>query len=99
VGAASGAASCCAERGRDKQMGGRTCRSRHAFCQLPVFFVKSQDPKGQMKFERTPDIPANAGDGLAYGVFCLQFLDSGSLTICKRNFLLDTQFFSNVKFG
>jgi hypothetical protein len=40
------------------------------------FFVKSQDPKGQMKFERTPDIPAIAGDGLAYGVACLQFLDS-----------------------
>jgi hypothetical protein len=30
-----------------------------------------------MKFERTPDIPAIAGDGLAYGVTCLQFLDSG----------------------
>ncbi len=32
------------------------------------FFVKSQDPKGQIKYERTPDIPAIAGDGLAYGV-------------------------------
>jgi hypothetical protein len=40
------------------------------------FFVKSQDPKGQMKFERTPAIPAFAGDGLAYGVACLQGLDS-----------------------
>jgi hypothetical protein len=26
-------------------------------------------------FEQTPDIPAIAGDGLAYGVACLQFLD------------------------
>ena len=29
-----------------------------------------------MKFEQTPDIPANAGDGLIYGVACLQILDS-----------------------
>jgi hypothetical protein len=47
-----------------------------------LFFVKRQDPyfdsipKGQMKFEQTPDIPAIAGDGLAYGVPCLQFSDS-----------------------
>ncbi len=27
--------------------------------------VKCQDPKGQMKFESTPDIPAIAGYGLA----------------------------------
>ena len=40
-------------------------------------FVKSQDPKGQMKFEQTPDIPAIAGDGLAYAVANLQFLDCG----------------------
>jgi hypothetical protein len=33
--------------------------------------VKSQDPKGKMKFEQTPDMPAIAGDGLAYGVACL----------------------------
>jgi hypothetical protein len=39
-------------------------------------FVKRQDPRGQMKFERTPDVPAIAGDGLASGVPCLQFLDS-----------------------
>ncbi len=37
------------------------------------FFVKSQDPKGKMKFERTPDIPVIAGDGISYGVACLQF--------------------------
>ncbi len=45
---------------------------------VPVsfFFVKSQDPKGKMKFERTPDIPVIAGDGITYGVACLQFLDS-----------------------
>ncbi len=29
-----------------------------------------------MKFERTPDIPAIAGDGLAYLVACLQGLGS-----------------------
>ncbi len=34
-------------------------------------FVKSQDPKGKMKFERTPDIPVIAGDGITYGVACL----------------------------
>ena len=45
--------------------------------QFPIFFfVKSQDPKGTMKFERTPDIPVIAGDGITYGVACLQFLDS-----------------------
>ncbi len=46
---------------------------------MPVFyfvFVKRQDPKSLMKFERTPDIPAIAGDGLVYGVSRLQFLDS-----------------------
>jgi len=32
---------------------------------FPFFFVKSQDPKGTMKFERTPDIPVIAGDGVA----------------------------------
>ncbi len=36
-----------------------------------LFFVKSQDPKGTMKFERTPDIPLIAGDGITYGVACL----------------------------
>ncbi len=35
------------------------------------FFVNSQDPKGKMKFERTPDIPVIAGDGITYGVACL----------------------------
>jgi hypothetical protein len=40
---------------------------------FPIFFVKSQDPKGQMKFERTPAIPAIAGGGLAYGVACFRF--------------------------
>jgi hypothetical protein len=40
------------------------------------FFVKSQDPKGQMKFQQVPAIPAIAVDGLAHGVACLQFLDS-----------------------
>jgi hypothetical protein len=29
-----------------------------------------------MKFERLPDTPAIAGDGIAYGVACLQFSDS-----------------------
>jgi hypothetical protein len=29
-----------------------------------------------MKFEQLPDIPAIAGDGIAYGVACLQFFDS-----------------------
>jgi hypothetical protein len=29
-----------------------------------------------MKFEQTPDIQAITGDGLAYGVACLQFLGS-----------------------
>jgi hypothetical protein len=33
--------------------------------------VKSQDPKGKMKFERTPDTPVIAGDGITYGVACL----------------------------
>jgi hypothetical protein len=35
------------------------------------FCVKSQDPKGKMKSERTPDIPVIAGDGITYGVACL----------------------------
>ena len=39
--------------------------------------MKSQDPKSQMKFERTPGIPAIAGDGLAYGVACLKYFYSG----------------------
>jgi hypothetical protein len=43
---------------------------------VPCFFVKSQDPKGKMKFEQTPDIPVIAGAGITYGVSCLQFLDS-----------------------
>jgi hypothetical protein len=34
-------------------------------------FVKSQDPKGKMKVERTPDIPVIEGDGITYGVACL----------------------------
>jgi hypothetical protein len=34
-------------------------------------FVISHDPMGQVNFERKPDIPAIAGDGLAYGVACL----------------------------
>ncbi len=51
-----------------------------------------------MKFEL--DIPVIAGDGIAYGVACLQFLDS-SLEVwhfVKGNFLLDTQFSIHVKF-
>jgi hypothetical protein len=39
-------------------------------------FCEEPSSKGQMKFERLPDIPAIAGDGIAYGVACLQFLDS-----------------------
>ncbi len=39
--------------------------------------MKSQDPKGKMKFEQTPDIPVIAGDGITHGVACLHFLDSG----------------------
>jgi hypothetical protein len=35
------------------------------------FFVKSQDPKGTMKFERMPDIPVITGDGITYSVACL----------------------------
>ncbi len=38
---------------------------------FPIFFVKSQDPKGKMKFERTPEIPVIAADGITYGVACL----------------------------
>jgi hypothetical protein len=35
------------------------------------FFAKSKDPKGQIKFEQTPDIPPIARDSLAYCVtFC-----------------------------
>jgi hypothetical protein len=41
-----------------------------------LFFVKCQDAKGKMKFKRTPDIPVIAGDGITYGVACLQFIDS-----------------------
>jgi hypothetical protein len=40
------------------------------------FFCEEPRSKGQMKFEQLPDIPAIAGDGIAYGVACLQFLDS-----------------------
>jgi hypothetical protein len=42
---------------------------------FPIFIVMSQ-AKDLMKFERTPDIPAIAGDDLAYGMACFQFLDS-----------------------
>ncbi len=60
----------------------------------------SQDPKGRMKLERTPDIPAMAGDGLAYGGACLQFLDLvwkfGFLL--KENFTGYPSFSSDVKF-
>jgi hypothetical protein len=45
--------------------GGRAC--------FLFFFVKSRDPKGKMKFERMPDIPVIAGDGITFGVACLQF--------------------------
>ncbi len=41
--------------------------------------MKSQDPKGKMKFERPTDIPVIAGDGITYGVpgvAPLKFLDS-----------------------
>ncbi len=34
-------------------------------------FVKGQDPKGTMKFERMPDIPVITGDDITYGVACL----------------------------
>jgi hypothetical protein len=48
------------------------CLGQYLF---PIFFVKShvkiQDPKGKMKFERKPDIPVIAGDGITYGVACL----------------------------
>ncbi len=45
---------------------------------VPVLYFFCEEPrsKSQMKFERLPDIPAIAGDGIAYGVACLQFLDS-----------------------
>ena len=63
-------------------------------------FVKSQDPKSQMKFERTPGIPANAGDGLAYGVACLKYFYSGLVVwyFVKGNFYWMPSFFSYVKF-
>jgi hypothetical protein len=50
------------------------CRDRQQGSNF--FLVKRQEPKGQMKFEQSPDIPAIAGDGLAYAVPCLHFLDS-----------------------
>ncbi len=40
-----------------------------------LFFCEEPRSKGKMKFERTPDIPVIAGDGITYGVACLQFLD------------------------
>jgi hypothetical protein len=43
---------------------------------FPIFFGEEPRSKGPMKFERTPNIPAIAGDSLAYGVACLQLLDS-----------------------
>ncbi len=43
---------------------------------FPFLFVKNQDQKGKTEFERMPDIPVIAGDGITYGVACLQFLDS-----------------------
>jgi hypothetical protein len=51
-------------------VGGRTCFL--FFCEEP----RSKIPKGKMKFEPMPDIPVIAGDGITYGVACLQFLDS-----------------------
>ncbi len=41
-----------------------------------IFFCEEPRSKSQMKFELLPDIPAIAGDGITYGVACLQFLDS-----------------------
>ncbi len=50
-------------------VGGRAC-----------FLLFCEEPRSncQMMFERTPDIPAIAGDGLAYGVpvACMQILDT-----------------------
>ncbi len=48
---------------------------------VPVFFFFCEEPiaKGQMKFEKLPDIPVIAGDGITYGVACLQFLDSSRI--------------------
>jgi hypothetical protein len=33
-----------------------------------LFFLKRQHPKSLMKFEQTQDIPAIAGDGLAFWI-------------------------------
>jgi hypothetical protein len=43
-----------------------------------VFYLFCEEPrsKSQLNFELWPDIPAIAGDGIAYGVASLQFLDS-----------------------
>ncbi len=45
---------------------------------MPVFHFLCEEPrsKDQMKFEQLPDIPAISGDGIAYGVACLNFLGS-----------------------
>jgi hypothetical protein len=65
---------------------------------FPMLYCEQPRSKleGLNQVELTPDITAIADDGLAYGVACLQFLDSSldstleSLTFCKRNFLLAT---------
>jgi hypothetical protein len=44
--------------------------------QVYFFFCEEPRSRGPNEFEQTQDILAIAGDGLAYGVACLQFLDS-----------------------
>ncbi len=65
--------------------------------QVYFFFCEEPRSRGPNEFEQTQDILAIAGDGLAYGVACLQFLDS-SLEAWHfvRNDLLESQFFSAV---
>ncbi len=42
-------------------------------CRFPIFFCEEPRSKGQMNFERMLDIPVIAGDGITFGVACLQF--------------------------
>ncbi len=63
------------------------------------FFYEEPRSKGQLKFKLLPDIPAITGDGIAYGVACLQFLDSSleGWHFVKVIVLLGTQFFQQCK--
>ncbi len=60
------------------------------------FFCEEPRSKGKMKFEQMPDIPVMAGDCSAYGVACLQCLDSSLEVVVKGIFYWIPNFYCKV---